>query len=95
MLLWHLDRANAEPNGHLAHVAACPPRAEEHDLATRHERRPDKLVGAGLLVIAVDEHQAGTNAHQRIAWRFGGLRESGGKAGELDRGTEESGGERI
>jgi hypothetical protein len=46
-------------------------------------------------VITVDEHQAGTHAQQRISRRLGEVREPRGETGQLDRGSQEGGGERI
>jgi hypothetical protein len=56
VLLGHVHDAKAEAITELA--------------GTGHDRRSDELVGAGFLMIAIDENEARTDAQQRCAYPF-------------------------
>jgi len=74
---------------------AVAPGVEEQQACAGHQRRSDEGFRAGVGVITVDDDEPGTNAPQRGARDFLGLRKVWLMSGELDGGTQEGGGERV
>ena len=67
VLLRHVDDAKADAIAELRAISGAALRAKEQDVRTGHDRGPDELVGAGLLVIAINENEARADAHERRA----------------------------
>jgi hypothetical protein len=70
VLLGHVHDAKAEAITELRAVGDAAIRSKEYDAGTGHDRRSDELVGAGFLMIAIDENEARTDAQQRCAYPF-------------------------
>lgn len=70
-------------------------RVEEQQSSAGHQCGAYECLGAGIRVIAVHDNEPGTNAPQRSARDFLGLRKVWLMSGELDGGTKQGSGERV
>jgi len=91
----YVHHGKAESAGELADVAPSATGFEEQHATPRHERRPDERIRAAFFVIAVDHDESRPDTEKRRACGFLRLREARRVSRELDRGSQECGGERI
>lgn len=91
----HVDHSQRESLREFGAIALRSTRAKQQHLATSHEHRPDKLVGASLLVIAVDEHESRAHAKQCTARRLSVSTEMRHVASDFNSGSQQRSGQRI
>ncbi|MEO7455427.1 MAG: hypothetical protein ABIY52_04145 [Gemmatimonadaceae bacterium] len=84
-----------KPLRKLTRIALRATRTEQQHAGIGHQCRPDELVAARLFMIAVDEHELRPHAHERGACALSLPHEMREVPRQLDRRSEESGGEWI
>ena len=88
MLCRHVHDPDGQPGGEVRHVAHSSPGSYQQYESAGHQCRPHELIRAALLVIAIDEHQARPNAHQRAPGGFLSRGKVGMMSPQFDGGSQ-------